>query len=79
LPADTGPYRVVTTLAVLGYEEQSKRMMLLETQPGVSVEEVVENTGFELLIPEEVGENPPPSAEELRILRDEVDQNRLYI
>jgi glutaconate CoA-transferase subunit B len=79
LPADTGPYRVVTTLAVLGYEQESKRMMLLETQPGVSVEDVVENTGFDLVIPEDVGENPPPSDEELRILRDEVDRNKLYI
>lgn len=79
LPVDTGPYRVVTTLAVLGYEEESKRMMLLETQPGVSVDEVVENTGFELVIPDDVGENPPPSDDELRILRDEVDRNRLYI
>jgi glutaconate CoA-transferase subunit B len=79
LPADTGPYRVVTTLAVLGYEEESKRMKLLETQPGVSVENVVENTGFELVIPDEVVENPPPSDEELRILREEVDRDRLYI
>jgi glutaconate CoA-transferase subunit B len=54
-------------------------MMLLETQPGVTVDEIVENTGFELLIPEEVGENPPPSRDELRILREEVDRNRLYI
>jgi glutaconate CoA-transferase subunit B len=79
LPEGTGPYRVVTTLAVLGYEEESKRMMLLETQPSVSVEQVVENTGFDLIIPEKVGENPPPSAEELRILREEVDRDRLYI
>lgn len=79
LPADTGPYRVVTTLAVLGYEEKSKRMMLLETQPGVSVDEVAENTGFELIIPEAVKENPPPSDEELRILREEVDRDKLYI
>jgi glutaconate CoA-transferase subunit B len=64
---------------VLGYEQENKRMMLLETQPGVSVEDVVENTGFDLVIPEDVGENPPPSDEELRILRDEVDRNKLYI
>jgi glutaconate CoA-transferase subunit B len=79
LPEGTGPYRVVTTLAVLGYEQESKRMMLLETQPGVSVEQVVENTGFDLIIPDEIGENPPPSDEELRILREEVDRDRLYI
>jgi glutaconate CoA-transferase, subunit B len=54
-------------------------MLLLATQPGVSVEQVLENTGFELLLAEQVEANPPPTAEELRILRDEVDRDRLYI
>jgi glutaconate CoA-transferase subunit B len=79
LPPGTGPYRVVTTLAVLGYHPESKRMMLVTTQPGVTVEQIVENTGFELIYPEEIEENPPPTADELRFLREEVDKNRLYI
>jgi len=79
LPPGTGPYRVVSNLAVLGYHPESKRMMLLATQPGVTIEEVIENTGFELLIAECVDENPPPTVEELRILREEVDKERLYI
>jgi glutaconate CoA-transferase subunit B len=79
LPPGTGPYRVVTNLAVLGFDEDTKRMKLLATNPGVTVEQVVENTGFELIIPDEVSQNPPPSAEELRILREEVDKERLYI
>jgi glutaconate CoA-transferase, subunit B len=79
LAPDTGPYRVVTNLALLGYEEQSKRMMLLATNPGVTVEQVVENTGFELVIPDEVGTNAPPSEEELRLLRKEIDPTGLYI
>jgi len=79
LPPDTGPYRVVTTLAVLGYHPESKRMMLLATQPGVSVEQVLENTGFELQLADEIESSPPPSEQELRILRDEVDQDKLYI
>ena len=79
LPPGTGPYRVVTTLAVLGYDEDTKRMKLLETQPGVSVEEVMENTGFELLLPERIEQSQPPTEEELRILRGEVDRDRLYI
>jgi len=79
LPPGTGPYRVVTNLAVLGYHPQSKRMLLLATQPGVTVEQVVENTGFELELADEISANPPPSAEELHILRTEVDKDRLYI
>jgi glutaconate CoA-transferase subunit B len=79
LPRDTGPYRVVSNLAILGYEPESKRMQLLATQPGVTVEQVVENTGFELLLADEIESNPGPSAEELRLLREEVDRDRLYI
>jgi glutaconate CoA-transferase subunit B len=79
LPPGTGPYRVVSNLAVLGYHPQTKRMMLLATQPGVSVEDVVDNTGFDLIIPDLVESNPLPTAEELHILREEVDRDRLYI
>jgi len=79
LPPGSGPLYVVSTLALMGFDEESKRMKLLATQPGVTVEQVQAETGFELLIPHEVGENEPPSAEELRILREEVDRDRLYI
>ncbi len=79
LPAGTGPYRVVTDLAVLGYDEETKRMKLLQVQPGVTVEQVQAETGFELIVPEEVGVNEPPTAEELRLLREEIDPDHLYI
>jgi glutaconate CoA-transferase subunit B len=79
LPPGTGPYRVVTSLAVMGYHPESKRMMLLATQPGITVEQVIENTGFELVLPEKVERNPSPSPEELRVLREEVDKERYYI
>ena len=79
LPPDTGPFRVVSNLAVLGFHPQSKRMMLLATQPAVSVEDVIENTGFDLVIAEEVESNPPPTEDELQILRGEIDQDGLYI
>lgn len=79
LSPGTGPYRVVSNLALLGYHPDSKRMMLLSTQPGITVNDVIQNTGFELVIPDQVVENPPPSVEELRILRTEVDKDHLYI
>ncbi len=79
LPPDTGPYRVVTNLALLGYEEKSKRMMLIATHPGVKIEDVINNTDFELIIPDKVKENAPPTEKELEILRKEVDPDHLYI
>jgi glutaconate CoA-transferase subunit B len=79
LPPDTGPFRVVSNLAILGFHPQSKRMMLMATQPGVNVEEVIENTGFDLVIAEQVESNPPPTEQELQILRGEIDKDSLYI
>jgi glutaconate CoA-transferase subunit B len=79
LPPGTGPYRVVSNLAILGYHPETKRMMLLATQPGVTVEQVVEETGFELAMADKIEENAPPTDEELRILRDEVDKEHFYI
>jgi len=79
LPPNTGPLYVVSTLAVLGFDEETRWMKLLKTQPGVTVEQVIAETGFELLIADEVGLSEAPTDEELHILRDEVDRQRLYI
>ncbi|MBU1750028.1 MAG: 3-oxoacid CoA-transferase [Chloroflexi bacterium] len=79
LPPNTGPYRVVTNLCVMGFDLDTRRMMLLALNPGITVAQVIENTGFELIIPAEIGDNPAPTDEELRVLRLDVDPNRLYI
>jgi len=75
----TGPAYVVSTLALMDFDPGSKRMRLKATHPGVSVEDVIAATGFELVIPENVEVTAPPSAEELRLLREEIDPERLYI
>ncbi|MGC9336120.1 MAG: acyl CoA--acetate/3-ketoacid CoA transferase subunit beta, partial [Anaerolineae bacterium] len=79
LSPGTGPLYVVSNLALMGFDDETKRMVLLKTQPGVSVDQVIAETGFELMIPEHVDTSEPPTAEELRILREEVDRDRLYI
>lgn len=79
LPPNTGPFRVVTNLAILGFNSENKRMILLSTQPGISVERVKESTGFDLLLADYIDENLPPTKDELQILREEVDKDRLYI
>jgi len=79
LPPNTGPYRVVTDLCTLGFDKKSKRMKLIALNPGITINDVVENTGFELIIPDQIKQNDEPSLEELRILREEVDQDKYYI
>jgi glutaconate CoA-transferase subunit B len=78
LPVNTGPYRVVTNLCIMGYDDENKKMKLLSVNPGVTIEQVIENTGFELLIADEVTNNSHPTDEELRILREEIDPDGLY-
>ena len=62
------PVAVITDLAVMGFDPRTKRMRLDGVQPGVGVDEVVANTGFELLVPPTVPELEPPTGEELAAL-----------
>ena len=73
LPTGTGPYRVITELAVMGFDSATKRMRVEDLNPGVTFGRVQNNTGFELLKAAHVGCTEPPREEELRILRQEVD------
>jgi len=79
LPEGTGPYKVITDLAVLGFDERSRRMQVESLHPGVTFERIQENTGFELLKTSDVGQTEPPRQEELRILREAVDPYRYVI
>ncbi len=79
LPAGTGPYRVVTNLATLDFHPETLRMRLVALNPGVTEEAVAAATGFELLAADEIERTPPPTDEELRILREEVDRERFYV
>ncbi len=79
LPTGTGPLAVVSTLARLGFDPDSVRMTLEVVYPGVTVQDVIDNTGFDLLIPDDVPTIDPPTVDELRLLREEIDPGGLYI
>jgi glutaconate CoA-transferase subunit B len=79
LPARSGPYKIITNLAVLGFDEETRRMRVESLHPGVTLEHVIENTGFALIIPDSIRETEEPTADRLRILREEVDPNSYII
>ncbi len=79
LPAGTGPHRVITQLGVMGFDDETKEMSLLSVHPGVTVEQVKENTSFELHVDGDVAVTEPPSPEELRLLREEIDPAGIVI
>lgn len=69
-----GPRLVISNLAVMDFHPVSKRMRLSSVHPGVSVEQVRAQTGFEMLMPEgAVPETTPPSREQVRLIREVID------
>jgi glutaconate CoA-transferase subunit B len=64
-----GPELVVTPLAVMDFNSEGN-MRLLSVHPGVTVDEVRQNTGFDLALPEgDVPTTPEPTTEELQLMR----------
>ncbi|MEJ5357063.1 MAG: CoA-transferase [Desulfobacterales bacterium] len=72
-----GPDRVITDLGVMDFEPETKRMRVVSLHPGVTRENIQEATGFPLLFAPEIATTPPPTAEELSILRTKV--GRVYL
>ncbi len=79
LPANTGPFRVITDLAVMGYHPDSKRMQVLSLHPGVTLDQVKQNTSFALEVADNLGVTPAPAPAELDVLRTEVDPHRYIL
>ena len=68
-----GPQAVVTNLAVLDFHPESKRMRLRSVHPGVTVDQVQEATGFELVVDGDIPETTVPTVEQVRLIREEID------
>jgi glutaconate CoA-transferase, subunit B len=69
---------VVTNLGILKPNEQGE-MVLAAIHPGVTYAQAQENTGWPLKIVEDCPETLPPTEEELHILRERLDPQRIYI
>ena len=69
--------RVVTNLCVFDFETPDNRMRLRSVHPGVTVDDVVAATGFELAIDGDVPESRLPTDDELHWIRDVIDPNGL--
>ena len=61
-------HRVVSNLGVFDFETPDNRMRIRSIHPGIEMNEVIENTSFELVIPEGVVQTRVPDEEELRIM-----------
>ncbi|MEV6162249.1 CoA-transferase [Streptomyces sp. NPDC052052] len=68
---------VITNLGVFDFETPDRSMRLRSLHPGVTVEQVVEATGFALTVPDEVPFTREPSEAELRLIREVIDPKGL--
>ncbi len=77
----TGPYKCVTDLGVFGYDEKTKIMKLESVHPDVTVKDILENTEFKPVIPDQsnVPTTKPPAKEEVLLLRTEIDIYRMRV
>jgi glutaconate CoA-transferase subunit B len=64
-----GPAAVITTLGVFRFDPVTREMVLASTHPGVSVADVRAQTGWALTCHPELGDTPPPTPEELAVIR----------
>jgi glutaconate CoA-transferase subunit B len=72
-----GPRYCITPLCVFDFSPSTHRMRLLSLHPGVTLDQVMENTSFEPEVPDHIPETEPPTARELEILRRRVDPDGL--
>jgi glutaconate CoA-transferase subunit B len=65
-----GPTAVVTDLAVLEPDPDTSELTLTQIHPGVTVEQILEQTGWDLPVARSQADTPPPTDEELKALRE---------
>ncbi len=70
---------VVTDMAVMTVDKKTGKLQVAKLMPGITFEQVQENTGFPLERISNLGTVPPPTDEDLRVLHEEVDPDGEYL
>lgn len=73
-----GPLAVVTNLGIMEPDEEGE-LVLTALHPGVTQEEAKSNTGWDLKIVPDLLVTKPPTSKELRILREDLDPDSIYL
>jgi glutaconate CoA-transferase subunit B len=68
-----GPRYCITPLCIFDFEDETRRMRLMSVHPGVTVDKVLENTGFKPIVPDRVPTTPAPTEEQIALLRSRID------
>jgi len=73
-----GPSRVITDKAIFGFDPKSKKLRLESIHPNTTLEDVLSNMSFKPIIPDDVPVTVPPTAEQIRLIREEIDPEKAY-
>jgi glutaconate CoA-transferase, subunit B len=74
-----GPSAVVTDLGRYDFDPDSGEMRLVAVHPGVTIDQVRAATGWDLRVADDLATTPEPTAEELRLIREELDPDGTYV
>ena len=73
-----GPRKVLTDKAVFGFDPETRRLKLESVHPGVSHQDLRASTGFSVDVPADLPTTRPPTADDLRLIREQIDPQRRY-
>ena len=74
-----GPAKVITDRAVFGFDTETGKMRLVSLHPGNRVDDVLAAMDFSPVIPRQIPYTEPPTSEQLRLIREEIDPERVYL
>jgi glutaconate CoA-transferase subunit B len=70
---------VITDMGVYRFDSETREMVLVSLHPGITLEKVRENTGWDLKAAKDLTTTPPPTPAEIRIIREELDPQGLFL
>ncbi|MDN5661501.1 MAG: 3-oxoadipate--succinyl-CoA transferase subunit B, partial [Brevibacterium aurantiacum] len=79
MPAGAGVTHVITDLGIMTRFAQDEELTLSAVHPGVDPAEVVRQTGWDLKVASNLETTQAPTAEDLAVLRDDLDPTRIYL
>ena len=79
LTSGGGPSRVITDLAVMDFDEGTRKMRLRSLHPGITLDQVMDNTGFDLLVPDDAPTTPGPTEQQLELIRTKIDPKGMWL
>ncbi|MCP3921653.1 MAG: hypothetical protein GY714_03615 [Desulfobacterales bacterium] len=62
----------------MGFDDETRKMKILATMPGETVKSVQDETGFKLLVDDNIFEYKPPTTEEIRLIREVIDPTQIF-